>query len=414
MTEDKILAEFAKALTFLDNSNIKLVSNEIARKVIVEGAYYGYFVETPTKLIVQELPIKYCRSRYAIAGKPAVEFDMKFFDDKFSDTVYRLKVLKLFPKEFQEGYVKYKQKKLENDDSKTSSWYLLNPEFAVKLSVTENDLPLFVNAIPAIIDLNLAQELDRRKQLQKLLKIIVQKLPMDKNGDLIFDVDEAKDIHQNAVEMLSNAIGVDVLTTFADVDSIDTSDRNSSTTTDDLEKVERTVYNTIGAARNLFNAEGNLALNNSILTDESFMKPLLLKLESVFDAVAQRRSKKRNKIVFRLHMLETTQYNYKDLAKMYKEQTQIGFSKMLPQIALGHSQISILNTAVFENQILRLSEIMIPPLMSSTMNGDALLGKSGQSGSPKIQNITEKETGRPQKEDSEKSEKTIQNQESMS
>jgi hypothetical protein len=35
-----------------------------------------------------------------------------------------------------------------------------------------------------------------------LFKIIVQKLPMDKNGDLIFDVDEARDIHNNAVEML--------------------------------------------------------------------------------------------------------------------------------------------------------------------------------------------------------------------
>jgi len=27
--------------------------------------------------------------------------------------------------------------------------------------------------------------------MQKLMKILVQKLPLDKNGDLIFDVDEA-------------------------------------------------------------------------------------------------------------------------------------------------------------------------------------------------------------------------------
>jgi len=27
-------------------------------------------------------------------------------------------------------------------------------------------------------------------------------LPLDKNGDLIFDVDEARDIHNNAVAML--------------------------------------------------------------------------------------------------------------------------------------------------------------------------------------------------------------------
>jgi hypothetical protein len=70
--------------------------------------------------------------------------------------------------------------------------------------------------------------------MQKLLKIIVQKLPRDKNGDLIFDVDEARDLHNNAVEMLRRAVGTDVLTTFADVESIDMSDRNTATTVDDL------------------------------------------------------------------------------------------------------------------------------------------------------------------------------------
>jgi hypothetical protein len=63
---------------------------------------------------------------------------------------------------------------------------------------------------------------------------------------------------------------------------------------------------------------------------------------------------------------------------MYKEQVQLGYSKMLPQIALGHSQSAIINTAFFENQILKLSEIMIPPLMSSTMKSEDVLGKSNQ------------------------------------
>ena len=77
---------------------------------------------------------------------------------------------------------------------------------------------------------------------------------MDKNGDLIFDVDEARDIHNTAVAMLRRAVGVDVITTFADVESIDISDKNTTAYTDDLEKVERTVYNAMGVSRNLFNA----------------------------------------------------------------------------------------------------------------------------------------------------------------
>lgn len=62
---------------------------------------------------------------------------------------------------------------------------------------------------------------------------------MDKNNDLIFDQDEAKDIHNNAKRMLQNAVGVDVVTTFADLDSINLSDKDSATSTDDLEKIER-------------------------------------------------------------------------------------------------------------------------------------------------------------------------------
>jgi hypothetical protein len=82
--------------------------------------------------------------------------------------------------------------------------------------------------------------------MQKLLKIIVQKLPLDKNNDLVFDLDEAADLHNNAVAMLKRAVGVDVLTTFADIDAIDMSDKNTTTSKDDLEKVERTVFNAMG------------------------------------------------------------------------------------------------------------------------------------------------------------------------
>jgi len=99
---------------------------------------------------------------------------------------------------------------------------------------------------------------------------------MDKNGDLIFDVDEARDIHNTMVAMLSKAIGIDVVTTFADVDSIDISDKNTTTKTDDLEKVERAVYNALGVSRNLFNTDGNLSLEKSILDDESTMRNLIL------------------------------------------------------------------------------------------------------------------------------------------
>ena len=436
---EKILKDFAKVLNYLDNSHIAKICADIALGVIKNGAYYGYVVDVNDQILLQELPINYCRARYNYGSSPAVEFNMRFFDVAFPDTTYRMKVLNLFPDEFRKGYVAYKSGKLNETAVSGSSdptlrgcsccwqrdngWWLLDPEKTVKFSFNNGgngaaDIPLFVNAIPAILDLDAAQDLDRRKQMQKLLKIIVQKLPMDKNGDLIFDIDEARDIHNNAVQMLKRAVGVDVLTTFTDVDSIDMSDKNTTTSSDDLEKVERTVYNSLGVSQNLFNTDGNLSLQKSILNDEGAVRTLLLQFEIFFDRLTQKKSPNKKKYNFRLYMLETTQYNYQELSKMYKEQVQLGYSKMLPQIALGHSQSSILNTAHFENEVMHLSEIMIPPLMSSTMSLEDLKGKTNETGTNKTQQKTEGQStttaGRPEKADDQKSEKTIQNKESMS
>jgi hypothetical protein len=91
---------------------------------------------------------------------------MKFFDDTFSDINYRLKVLKLFAPEFATGYMLCKLAKLPAEEmSRTGSWYLLEPDSAIRVTAGNNDIPLFINAVPAILDLDAAQDLDRRKQM---------------------------------------------------------------------------------------------------------------------------------------------------------------------------------------------------------------------------------------------------------
>lgn len=409
MDEEKILENLTKILNFLDNSEIPSTCADIALEAIINGAYYGYLADDAKRITLQQLPINYCRSRYKINGKAVIEFDMRFFDKEFKDPAYRLKVLDLFPSEFKKGYVLYKQGKLpiEEGTDRIGYWYVLEPGRAIKFSFNNGDMPLFASAIPSIIDLDAAQDLDRRKQMQQLLKILIQKLPMDKNGDLIFDIDEAKDIHDNAVAMTSNAIGVDVLTTFADIQVENLADKNTTATTDDLAKMERTVYNALGVSKNLFNTDGNLSLEKSILNDEGIFRPLLLQFESFFNKIVKVLSNKPKKYIFKFYMLGTTQYNYKEMSKLYKEQTQIGNPKLLPQIALGQSQSSLLNTLHFENEVLHLSSLMVPPMQSSGMNAEGLqmLGR-GNSGNGKI--------GRPEKEDDQKSEKTIMNEESKS
>jgi hypothetical protein len=345
---------------------------------------------------------------------------MKFFDDYFRDTTQRMRVLNLFPKEFKKGYVLYKEGKLKPDFAgDTSGWYLLDPKSSIKFNLNGEDYPALISVIPALIDLDEAQALDRKKMQQKLLKIIIQKMPVDKNGDLIFDVDEARELHNNAVKMLGKAIGIDVLTTFADVDVADMADKNTTTSVDELEKVERTVYNEAGVSQMQFNTDGNIALEKSILNDEASMYNLLLQFESFINDLLAPYNKAPKKLVYKAQLLTTTIYNYKEMAKLYKEQTQMGYSKMLPQIALGQSQSSILANAYFENDVLDLLNVFIPPLMSSTMNAEALNGgakKDDKSKNPSGKQKApgeEGQAGRKEKADDEKSEKTIANREAM-
>ena len=410
--EDKVLDIFHKALTFLDNFEVKRFFGEVALKVIKNGCYYGYIIPNDNRVQIQELSPNYCRSRFSVNGRPAVEFNMKWFDDKFRDTASKMKMLRLFPNEFRKGYVMYKEGKLPPQFAgDTSGWYLLDANNVIKFNINGEDFPAFISVIPAIMDLDAAQELDRKKMAQKLLKIIIQKMQVDKNGDLIFDVKEAQELHKKSIRMLGKEIGIDVLTTFADVDVADMADKNTTTTVDELQKIERTVYNEAGVSQMQFNTDGNIALEKSILNDEAAMYNLLVQYEEFLNDLLIPFNKSPKKIQIRAQILTTTIYNYKEMAKMYKEQTQLGYSKMLPQIALGQSQSSILANAYFENDVLDLVNVFIPTMMSSTMNGETIQNLGNKKKAENGNNNSE--GGRPEKADDEKTEKTIQNKESQ-
>ena len=70
----------------------------------------------------------------------------------------------MWPKEFEKGYRLYKQNKLPPDFlGDESGWYLLDVEKAIKFNFNGEDFPMFISTIPALIDLDHAQGVDRKK-----------------------------------------------------------------------------------------------------------------------------------------------------------------------------------------------------------------------------------------------------------
>lgn len=420
--DSKVVEGWYKACMYLENSKPKRHLGDIAVKVIKNGCFYGYRLSQSDREFLQELPIEYCRSRYEYNGKPAVEFNVKYFDDNFSDNEYRLRVVKMFPKEIQKAYVSYKRGTLPQDfNGDDRGWVLLDPTKTVKFNVDGSDIPMFINVIPHLLDLEKAQGIDLQKMLQQIMKIVIQRFPLDKNNDLVFDLNEMEAFHEMAVDMLGDAPGVDVLSTLADVSVADMSDKGNVSSVDQLEKVERTVYNEAGVSQAQFNTDGAVALERSIANDGGSLSGLVRQFEEYLeDMILPLNKQIKKKLVYRVNILPTTIYNYVDMASTYREQTMLGYSKLLTQVALGMPQTVVMSAAKFENDMLKLGDVFIPPQMSSTMsaNGekeaedesdDKPDDESGGSSKPLVEKLDN--GGRPSVDTADKSDTTIASEE---
>lgn len=388
-------------LTFLDNSLLKTSLADISKTIVAEGCYYGYMIVNPQKSssAILELPVDYCRSRFKFNGMPAVEFNLKYFDNEFRDDDLRMSVLKSFPEEFTKNYNLYRAGLIKVDPVDRGVWFVCDTRFAMKFSVTENDIPLFAAVIPTIINLDEAKQLDLKKTTQELLKIIIQKMPLDKNGDLIFDIEESQDMHNAASQMLKSATNVDILTTFADVNVADLDNSAGTATKDPLAKVERGIFNEAGVSQNLFATDGNLSLEKSILNDESIMFYLLDQYQNRLNSILEFLFK--GSIVYKISFPHLSIYNNERKQKMFKDMATNGYPKLMPAIASGMSQTEFLSLNEYEEKILKLGERLVPVQSSNTQSSKTATG-------------TGKEIGAPKKEEGELAEKTIQNQESQS
>lgn len=427
---DKILKKFNVLLEHFDNSAIQLMCRKWANTVCIEGCYYGYICDDVNdKLVVQDLPVDFCRSRFLYKGMPLVEFNVQYFDKVTSDQKYREKLLGLFPEEFQAGYRKYKAGKLPAEEQgDEAGWILLDMNRSFKFNFNDEDIPPFLYAIPDIIGLDEVEDLEKEKLLQQIQKILIQKFELDQNGQIPFTMKELQQLNQNAVDMVGDAVGVSVLSTVAEVSLEDLATSSGTESQNNLEAAQNSVYNALGISANLFNTDGNLALEKSIIIDEAYIKPLLLQFEQFFNRYLEWKFNKKD-LKFRMKMLLTSIFNSSDMSSKYENLTKIGFSRFLPMVALGHTQKEVISMAKLEQQIMQLDAYMLPPFSSNTMSSDTWSdikaqqqqilsgGKvtpvGGQADTARSGSVTSDSNGgagRPQLPNDKKSDKTIANQ----
>jgi len=76
--------------------------------------------------------------------------------------------------------------------------------------------PLLIASIPELKQLDDATKREEKRDENELYKLLIQKMPIDSKGELVFQLEEVADIHASVASMLQNVDTVDVLTTFGD------------------------------------------------------------------------------------------------------------------------------------------------------------------------------------------------------
>ncbi len=390
-SKSKLLKDFNEAMEFVDNLNVKMIMPLITVSIFKDGAYYGYLRDDKDPAVVQTLPIEYCRSQFKKDGLYTVEFNLEYFDREYRMVEDRIIALKQFPKEISKAYHKHKS---GATSGLGGEWVLLNLEnaFCFRLS---DETPFFIPIIIDLIELRQAKEIEIDKDRLELFQLLVQKLPINKEGDLVFDLTEARELHKNAVGMLQNNEGIDVLTTFAEMDMLNITEARQIHK-DNLLKNERSVFNEAGVSKMVFATEGNVSLKFSLQKDEALFRMLWPQFSAWLTKVVNLQ-RKQTKYYFEVFIPPVTLFNEQEMEQRYLKQATFGYGKLLPGIITGIKQSTLINLMKFENDYLELNDLMEPLKSSHTQSGDK-----------------DKEGGRPSKPEEEKEEETIDNEETGS
>ena len=387
LSKKKQKSTYTNALHFIDKSQLPLVLTEKSIKILTEGEYYGLvMVDKKQGLSILDLPIQYCRTRFKdLQGRDIIEFNLEYFD-QYNDEIYLEAISKAFPKEMIEAYDLYRK-------GRRLKWYLFPVGQAVYFSFLDDyGAPPFVSIIPAIMQYKDSVSNELSRQLEEIRKILVQKVPHLSDGTLLFEPVEAEEMHFGAVDMVKDNEYLSVLTTYNDVSSIISKTSNDSSS-DIMNNMAQNIYNAAGVSGQLFTSNGSTTLEYSINNDISLITPLINKYSAFITQVIND-TFGNGSIVFNYQILPVGEYNHSDYVDLTLKMANSGYSFLMPAAAMGISPNELVNLKDMENDILDLSEKLIPLATSYT--------QSGQEGA-----------GAPTKDETEKSEKTIENEKSL-
>lgn len=409
----KLDKEYNETLTFLDEEiNVENFTVSTLKDILVEGSvfYYYDFINMGGKVYFQmsKLPRDYC----TIIGTakngqmPIFQLDISFVDQVIASLVSlnvditKEDVLRQYPKGIRSAYNRYK-----NDGDR---WIIVTPVHGIAFT-SYNGLPPFAGIIKQIVRMVKFEEVRDNYIEDSLQKILFQKVDVDDNGDPEIDLALAAEFHENLKKITRGMDRVNALTSLADVEVLDLSDTSRENDLDFIDKFEDKMYNEAGVPKAVFNGNTAGLLDFAAMKDESFIWNIMDSISTWLSFIcnAEIGARKKRTYNFVVSFLPISYRNREKMMDTYLKNAQYGYSKIIPQIAVGVKQRHFESLLYLENDLLKLDKRLVPLMSSHTLSG-----KAGTTTKQTENAVDEVEGGRPESSTEEKTDETLSREES--
>lgn len=393
ITPEKYATAYEKMISVVDGISLEVVLPKILQTGLTYGIIYMYLDKNQSSETVETLllPNAYCRRGFTTNfGTETVSFDFKFFDDikvklrgsngmEITEDI----LFDLFPAALITQYKAYlRDKKLR--------WQELDPKYSAAILFSPTGVPPKLYANYGIIDYEVVKKNEVTRSNNELEKILVHEIPHTAEGNLMFEVEEALELHDSLAQALSGVKGLKLLTTFGKTELIELQ-KERAKDSQLVQQAYRNIFQSAGINPEIFAGTTKEALQQSIVKDAGYIFKLINSIINLYN-LGVNNLYNFSPFQARISVLPITIYDEKEKVDMYLNSATFGIGKLEAIVATGIKQKDIADKHELE-KFLDLDNILVPLQSSHTSSGAAKAteSKTGSGEEPTTKETKEEE-----------------------
>ena len=369
---ETILEDYKKISKFLSLADLKVNLSKIIKKALISDVFYGYVYVGDNTFMIQQFPYELCKIVSLEDNSYNFAIDVETLSRNTDILVY-------YPLEIQKACEQYLRLKKSGSD-KARKWYQIDSKNSICIKINTaipETIPPFAGVFDSIYDINAFKDLRNDKAELENYKLLIQKVPVrdktNENNDFLIDLPMMDYFHELLSDIVPSNVGV--TTTPMDIETV-TFDKDR-VGNDGVAQATKDFWDSSGVSQSLFSGDNNTAqtILKSIDVDEQYAFSILAQLSTWLNHFIKVNNVSK---YFKAILPEVTHFNRKEMIEMYLSQGQYGYPvKTYIAGLLGLDPIAMSGLLTVENDILDLTNRMIPFKSSFNVNGEDLREDEG-------------------------------------